>query len=114
MNTRRHTCGARGDDACARTVLATGQHLRAVLQALIAIVLALLTVMPACAQGAEAYAVPHLFALPTATTTRQFGMGGVSTCLEDVGFPNPAFAGMLDMSRGACASPAPTSTVVSN
>ncbi|MGC9318492.1 MAG: hypothetical protein ACP5KN_10740 [Armatimonadota bacterium] len=40
--------------------------------------------------------MPHLFALPTATTARQFGLGGVSTCVEDVGFPNPAFAGMLE------------------
>ncbi len=67
------------------------------------IVLAALTVLaclPAGAQGPEGYAVPHLFALPTATTARQFGMGGVSSCLPDVGFPNPAFAGMLTASQG--------------
>jgi hypothetical protein len=62
---------------------------------------ALLTGLPltADAQGPESYGVPHLFALPTATTARQFGMGGVTTCIEDVGFPNPAFAGMLDSER---------------
>ncbi len=55
--------------------------------------------LPACAQGPEAYGAPHLFSLPTATTARQFGMGGVSTSLEDIGFPNPAFAGMLSSPR---------------
>lgn len=49
--------------------------------------------------GAEMYAVPHLFALSTATTTRQFGMGATTTCVEDVGFPNPAFAGTLNHSK---------------
>jgi hypothetical protein len=67
---------------------------------LIAVFLACITSLPVLAQGPEGYGVPHLFALPTATTTRQFGMGGITTCLEDVGFPNPAFAGMLDLSRG--------------
>ncbi len=61
--------------------------------------MALLLCLPAWAQGPEGYAVPHLFALPTATTTRQFGMGGTSSCLPDIGFPNPAFAGMLTGTR---------------
>ncbi len=46
------------------------------------------------------YATPHLFALPTATTTRLFGMGGFVTCIKDVGFGNPAFAGTLQTSQG--------------
>ncbi|MGD9496792.1 MAG: hypothetical protein AB7Y46_10860 [Armatimonadota bacterium] len=52
------------------------------------------------AQGPEGYALPHLFALPTATTARQFGMGGMSSCMPDVGFPNPAFAGALEGAQG--------------
>jgi len=44
----------------------------------------------------ELYAVSHLFALPTATTTRLFGMGGFVTCIQDDGFGNPAFAGTLE------------------
>jgi len=40
----------------------------------------------------EIYAVPHLFSLSTATTTRLFGMGGFVTCIPDEGFANPAFA----------------------
>lgn len=43
----------------------------------------------------EAYAVTHPFALATATTTRLFGMGGISSCIPDRGFANPAFAGQL-------------------
>lgn len=62
--------------------------------------LALLTTVPAGAQGPESYALPHLFSLPTATTARQFGMGGMTACLPDVGFPNPAFAGMLTSRQG--------------
>ncbi len=54
----------------------------------------LLVTVPVLAQ-LDAYAVPHLFALPTATTTRMLGMGGFVTCLKDVGFSNPAFAGTL-------------------
>ncbi len=54
---------------------------------------------PTAAQGPEGYGVPHLFALPTATTTRLFGMGGVTTCVEDRGFANPAFAGMLEQQQ---------------
>ncbi len=41
------------------------------------------------------YAAPHLFALPSATTTRLFGMGGFVTCIKDAGFANPAYAGTL-------------------
>lgn len=62
--------------------------------------LTVLACLPAGAQGPEGYAVPHLFALPTATTARQFGMGGISSCLPDIGFPNPAFAGMLRGAQG--------------
>ena len=43
----------------------------------------------------SAYAAPHLFALPGATTTRLFGMGGFITCVKDAGFANPAYAGTL-------------------
>jgi hypothetical protein len=49
---------------------------------------------PAAAQN-DMYAVSHPFALPTATTTRLFGMGGFASCIPDVGFANPAFAGAL-------------------
>ncbi len=49
---------------------------------------------PAFAQPA-AYAVPHLFALPTAATTRMMGMGNFVACIKDVGFANPAFAATL-------------------
>jgi len=54
----------------------------------------LVVVVPASAQ-IDTYAVTHPFALPTATTTRLFGMGGFSSCIPDVGFANPAFAGAL-------------------
>ena len=43
----------------------------------------------------QIYALSHPFALATATTTRLFGMGGFVTCVKDVGFGNPAFAGTL-------------------
>ncbi|MCK4324112.1 MAG: hypothetical protein KAW89_06240 [Armatimonadetes bacterium] len=51
------------------------------------------------AEFVASYATPHLFALPTATTTRLFGMGGFVTCIRDVGFANPAFAGTLQTSQ---------------
>jgi hypothetical protein len=57
----------------------------------------LLAVAPALAQLSP-YATPHLFALPTAATTRLFGMGGFVTCVPDLGFANPAFAGTLQTS----------------
>lgn len=57
----------------------------------------LLMVVPAVAQLSP-YATPHLFALPTAATARQFGMGGFVTCVQDLGFANPAFAGTLQAS----------------
>ena len=41
------------------------------------------------------YAGTHPFALATATTTRLFGMGGITSCIPDRGFANPAFAGQL-------------------
>lgn len=56
--------------------------------------LLLVVALPATAQ-IDTYAVTHPFALPTATTTRLFGMGGFSSCIPDVGFANPAFAGAL-------------------
>ncbi len=62
---------------------------------MLAIVVALICAVPSFAQ-LELYAASHLFALPTATTTRLFGMGGFVTCIPDVGFGNPAFAAMLD------------------
>ncbi len=52
------------------------------------------------AEFVASYATPHLFALPTATTTRLFGMGGFVTCIKDVGFGNPAFAGTLQAGQG--------------
>jgi len=54
---------------------------------------------PIFSQGLDTYALPHLFALPTATTTRLFGMGGFVTCIKDAGFGNPAFAGTLESSH---------------
>jgi len=56
--------------------------------------LLLVVALPATAQ-IDSYAVTHPFALPTATTTRLFGMGGFSSCVPDAGFANPAFAGAL-------------------
>jgi len=70
--------------------------------AVLAMVVILATVGPAPVQAQapapplELYAVSHLFALPTATTTRLFGMGGFVTCIQDDGFGNPAFAGTLE------------------
>ena len=40
------------------------------------------------------YAVAHPFGLASATTARQFGMGGPISCVWDRGFANPAFAGL--------------------
>ena len=44
---------------------------------------------------ASVFALSHPFTLPTATTTRLFGMGGFISCIPDAGFANPAFAGAL-------------------
>lgn len=68
------------------------------------VVLTSLSVMPSLAQGTPAetlsqYGLPHMFGLPTATTARQFGMGGMTAAVQDVGFPNPAFAGALSQSN---------------
>lgn len=41
-----------------------------------------------------AYAFVHPFGLSSATTARQFGMGGPVTCVWDRGFANPAFAAL--------------------
>jgi hypothetical protein len=54
----------------------------------------LVAVVPAHAQ-LQNYVIPHLFALPTATSTRLLGMGGFMSCINDAGFANPAFAGTL-------------------
>lgn len=43
-------------------------------------------------QGIESYAFVHPFGLSSATTARQFGMGGPISCVWDEGFANPAFA----------------------
>ncbi|HEY3396624.1 MAG TPA: hypothetical protein VGM19_03095 [Armatimonadota bacterium] len=66
-------------------------------RSLVCAFLLILTVLvtPLYAQHLETYATPHLFALPTATTTRLFGMGGFVSCIKDQGFGQPAFAGML-------------------
>jgi len=100
MHTRRHhtafvRAGVPSHSRASATAVVS--PLRRILAAALFVILASL---PAAAQGPEGYGVPHLFSLPTATTTRQFGMGGVTTSVKDVGFPNPAFAGMLDMSQG--------------
>lgn len=42
--------------------------------------------------GIDSYAFVHPFGLASATTTRQFGMGGPISCVGDLGFGNPAFA----------------------
>ncbi len=63
---------------------------------IVLVVLATLAAAPVWSQGAETYAVAHLYALPAATTARLFGMGGIVSCVQDVGFANPAFAGALD------------------
>ncbi|MFW5867783.1 MAG: hypothetical protein ACOCX2_08210 [Armatimonadota bacterium] len=99
MHTRRHHICVRGD--VLNDLRGSDRIIAAPILALLITAL-LVTVVspPAAAQGPEGYGVPHLFALPTATTTRQFGMGGVTTSVQDVGFPNPAFAGMLEMSQG--------------
>lgn len=100
MCAMRHRCSVRGDvisgDSRAGGCLFVPPLKRLFITSLLVISASL----PALGQGPEGYGVPHLFALPTATTTRQFGMGGTTSSLEDVGFPNPAFAGMLDSSRG--------------
>lgn len=62
--------------------------------ALLFVLSSLVCVAPVFAQ-ADMYALTHPFALATATTTRLFGMGGFATCIKDVGFGNPAFAGTL-------------------
>jgi hypothetical protein len=71
--------------------------MRVRIMAVLVLLAALFTVVPAAAQAPELelYAVSHLFALPTATTTRLFGMGGFVSCIPDDGFGNPAFAGTL-------------------
>jgi hypothetical protein len=48
--------------------------------------------VPALCQGIETYALVHPFGLSTATTTRQFGMGGPVSCVWDKSSGNPAFA----------------------
>lgn len=101
MNTQRHSIEIRADVTTRSRGF--GRRIRpcSLTCFLSAVLLLILASLPSVAQGPESYGVPHLFALPTATTTRQFGMGGVSTCVEDVGFPNPAFAGMLKTSQAA-------------
>lgn len=66
---------------------------RATVFACLLIVL-LLPVVPVYAQ-IEAFAATHPFALPGSTTARLFGMGGFVSCVQDEGFANPAFAGLL-------------------
>ncbi len=48
----------------------------------------------AVGQGMESYAFVHPFGLSAATTTRQSGMGGPISCVQDLGFANPAFAAL--------------------
>jgi hypothetical protein len=42
--------------------------------------------------GPEAYSFVHPFGLSTATTARQYGMGGTVSCINESGFANPAYA----------------------
>ena len=44
----------------------------------------------------ELFSSAHLFALPMSTTTRLYGMGGFISCVQDRGFANPAFAGLVE------------------
>lgn len=44
----------------------------------------------------ELFSSAHLFALPMSTTTRLYGMGGFVSCVQDRGFANPAFAGLVE------------------
>jgi len=79
--------------------IATGLSRFAFLSGLIVLFVSL-SVLPSFAQGNPAatlsqYGLPHMFGLPTATTARQFGMGGMTAAVLDTGFPNPAFAGTL-------------------
>lgn len=97
MCTRRHR-RVRGD-VIRGAYLSDGGAASSRARLLVVALLAFVLSLPAFAQGPEGYGVPHLFALPTATTARQFGMGGVTTCIEDIGFANPAFAGMLEGQR---------------
>ncbi len=100
MSTQRHRRGIRGHVPSGQIESGRSVVASSLARSLIVVTLVLTVLLPAAAQGPEGYGAPHLFALPTSTTTRQFGMGGVSTCVEDIGFPNPAFAGMLQGSQG--------------
>lgn len=60
-----------------------------------ALVVTTVAAVSPCFAQAELYSLSHPFAIPTATTTRLFGMGGFVTCIPDRGFANPAFAGAL-------------------
>jgi len=62
---------------------------------LVLILLLAAVAVPVLAQSLEQFSLPHVFALPTVTTTRDTGMGGFVSCLKDIGFPNPAFAATL-------------------
>jgi len=62
----------------------------------VVVVLLAICSVPGWTQGPETYALPHLFGLPNATPTRVSGMGGIMTCVQGDGFPNPAFAGALE------------------
>lgn len=75
--------------------------MRVRIMAVLAVLITLIAVGSATAQAPdlESYAVSHLFALPTATTARLFGMGGIVSCIPDDGFGNPAFAGTLQSSH---------------
>lgn len=42
--------------------------------------------------GPDAYSFVHPFGLSTATTTRQYAMGGTISCINEAGFANPAYA----------------------
>lgn len=101
MHAQRHRREAGGVVTSHRTCAGDATGVPPLTRFLCVALLVAASSLPAVAQGPEAYGVPHLFALPTATTTRQFGMGGVSTCVRDIGFPNPAFAGMLEQSQAA-------------
>ncbi len=87
-----------------RSVVVRTSLSRLILLSGLIVLFASLMAAPGWSQGTPAeivrdYSLPHLFGLPTATTTRQFGMGGTTACVLDNGFANPAFAGALEQSH---------------
>ncbi len=61
---------------------------------IVSAVLSVCSLFPAWSQGLgpNVYSFVHPFGLCTSATTREFGMGGPVSCMNDPGFANPAFA----------------------